>query len=134
MKVTSGNDQILFRENQRIIGYAVYFGQDDFRNMVKRIQACTMHLWNAPEGVGILNVLFRLRNKFASLQQVINFFGHLTLTMLRPDVVNLWKKGFDASVKSIQRQRADQVTKFEQPFGVEQAPDSVCTHKLCAVQ
>src|SRR5260221_10306577 len=102
MKISSRNNLVFVRKNIRIVGDAVDFGENNVCDVVNRVQAGSMHLRYAPEGVRVLNMFLRLPKEGASFQQASHFPGYTGLAFLRPDGMNRFIERLNPAVKCVQ--------------------------------
>ena len=134
MEVAGGDDEILLREDCRIVGDAVDFGFNDTAHVLYRVLCRSVNLRYASEGVRVLDVRLLSSNQFAAFQQFPEACGCALLPFMRPDPVGLGQERLDSSVECLQRHCPDSVSPVGKPLRLNQGPDCVSRHELGAVE
>src|SRR5690606_2933281 len=98
------------------------------------IARSAVNLWNTTEGIRILNVLLFSADQFTALEEFANVFCARHLSPVRANGVYALVKWFYTTVVCVEAERSDQVGEISQFMSVNQAPASVSSHKLRAVQ
>ena len=134
MKVTAGDNLVLFREDCRIVGHGVDLGQQHTRDIADRIFRRPMYLRDATERIRVLHMLLRPADQFAALQYLTESVARLDLSRMRTHLLDAIHKRIDPSVESLERQSGDQIRPLRYGKSAHQSKHPVGTHKLRAVQ
>ena len=134
MEVTRRDDHILVGEDIRIVGSRVDLVLDDAMHMRNGILDCPMYLRDAAERIWVLHVLFLPTDELAAFQQFGKTFCRHQLAGLRTQTMAMRIERLNPAVKRLQRDSTNHIRPLTQALRLDEAPHSVRTHELRAVQ
>ena len=119
MEVTAGDDHILVRQHDGVVGGGVDLGLHDGSHIAD----------------GVLGgMLFVTTDNLAAVEHFAHGGGGLQLTLVGAHHMEALVEGLDAAVEGIQRKRKHHVGLTAQAAGLEEAPHGERAHELGAVQ
>ena len=109
MKITSGNNQVVFHEYGRIVGYGVDFTGNNGGNIHDAVLAGSMYLRYATERIGVLDSDFFLLLEFRAFQQSPDVVCCFYLTGMWACFLNLRQERVNAAIIGFQGKSSDNV-------------------------
>ena len=109
MEVSCGDYHVQVGEDGRVVGCGVDFRRYHVCNVVYGVFACSVNLWNATEGVRVLNVLLVLLDDFAAFQEFSYVSCRFDLSFMRSYLVYRVEEWFYSAVECLQGYRHDLV-------------------------
>ena len=134
VEVSAGDDHILVREDDGVVGGGVDFGFDYRSDVCDGVFGGAMDLRSAAEAIGVLDVFFVAGDDLAAFGVATDSGGSFELAFVGTNHVEAFEEGFDAAVEGIEAEREKHVGLTAETLGFENAPDSVATHELGAVE
>ena len=134
VEVSAGDDHILVREDDGVVGGGVDFGFDYRSDVCDGVFGGAMDLRSAAEAIGVLDVFFVAGDDLAAFGVATDSGGSFELAFVGTNHVEAFEEGFDAAVEGIEAEREKHVGLTAETLGFENAPDSVVTHELGAVE
>lgn len=134
VEVASRDDKVFVGEDSRVVSDRVDFCEQDGGRMTHSVFCRPVHLRDAAEGVGVLDVFLGLLDEFASFEDAAECVACLDLSFVRAHLLDAVHEGVDTSVESFERHGCDEVGPFEEASCLEDGEDTVGAHELRPVQ
>ena len=134
VEVAAGDDEVVVGEDDGVVGGGVDLGLDDGGDVGDGVLGCAVDLGCAAEAVGVLDMVFVAGDDLAALGVVAYGFGGQELAFVGTDEVEGLEEGLDTAVEGVEAEAEDDVGLGAEALCLEDGPDGVGAHELCAVE
>ena len=134
VEVAGGNNQILVRENRRVVGHGIDFLERNPAHVFNGIFRSSVNLRDAAERIGILHMRLVTFNHLAAFQVFAESRSGIHLALVTAYLLDFRIERLDAAIKGFQRQSPDQIGHLAQMLRLHHVVHRKRAHELRAIE